>query len=111
MKTLSALCRIPIDGEGASIPAKNMLGEPFPDEWVVLPTRQLYVSANAFTAFLELARTIANGLEWNKKARIVLEYDPGQSKFTVTTFMEAGEAVSLWPWKENQDQSSRQNGK
>ena len=50
------------------------------------------MSSNYFIVLREIADTIVNGTVWNKKARIVLEYDPLEPKMTLTTFMEPDEA-------------------
>lgn len=41
-----------------------------------------------FVVLLKISRVIFKGTEWNKKARIVFEYDPQQKKMTVSSFMK-----------------------
>lgn len=57
----------------------------------VCPTRRIAVRPEAFVAIRELARAIVEGTAWDKKARIVLEYDPQAPKMPITVFMESDE--------------------
>lgn len=59
----------------------------------VVPTNRMSVNPRCFVFLRELARLIVNGTEWNKKARIVLEYDPDAPKMEVRTFMERDAAL------------------
>jgi hypothetical protein len=40
-----------------------------------------------------LARVIHEGTAWNKKARIVLEYDPQQEALSIVTIMRYGDVL------------------
>lgn len=55
----------------------------------LIPTQIGTFRSSLFIAFMELAETICSGLDWNKKGRIVVEYDPQQRNFHVATFQEA----------------------
>ena len=59
----------------------------------VAPTNRMAVNPRCFVFLRELARLIVNGTEWNKKARIVLEYDPDEPKMEIKTFMQRDEAL------------------
>lgn len=63
----------------------------FAEAHPVSPTRRIDIRSEAFVAIYELARSIVEGAAWNKKARIVLEYDPQASKMPITVFMESAE--------------------
>lgn len=58
-------------------------------------TERFWVDANFFVVMREIARTFVNGTEWNKKARVVLDYDPQKPRMYITTFMEDGESIPL----------------
>ena len=58
-------------------------------------TDHFWCDANFFVVLREMARMFVNGTEWNKKARIVLEYDPQEPRMYITTFMEDGESTPL----------------
>lgn len=47
-----------------------------------------WVKAEAFIAIWDLAKLISEGMSFEKKSRIVLEYDPECGKFAVVTIME-----------------------
>ena len=47
-----------------------------------------WIKAEAFIAIWDLARLIAEGTHFQKKSRIVLEYDPQVEKFSVVTITE-----------------------
>lgn len=85
------ICNVPIDPEKLNRTARPMYGE-VPEGAACVPTGRVYISSNEFVIFREIAKMIARGTEWNKKARIVLEYDPQMEKMTIATFMEPGEA-------------------
>ena len=54
-----------------------------------------HIQSNVFTTFIHLARVIHEGTAWNKKARIVLEYDPQQKLMQIMTLMDRDEAKTL----------------
>ena len=90
---MKELCDIPInptDNTKMVIEA-DLHRESFAKEHLVTPTRHINVRSVAFIVIRELARAIANGTDWNKKARIVLEYDPQAEKMPITIFMESDE--------------------
>lgn len=61
----------------------------------LVSTNRVNMQSNFFVALREIARMLVNGTEWNKKARIVLEYDPKKPRMTIETFMEQGESIPL----------------
>lgn len=61
----------------------------------IVPTNRISVDPRYFIFLLELAQTIESGTKWDKKARIVLEYDPHCPKMEIRTFMERDEAALL----------------
>ena len=63
-------------------------------------TDHFWCDANFFVVLREMARMFVNGTEWNKKARIVLDYDPQKPNMTITTFMEEG---ALTPMEDRVD--------
>jgi hypothetical protein len=52
-----------------------------------------HIQSNVFTTFIHLARVIHEGTAWNKKARIVLEYDPQQEALSIVTIMPYGDVL------------------
>lgn len=54
-------------------------------------TDACFFPSEFFVVLRAISRVIFKGTEWNKKARIVFEYDPQQKKMTVSSFMESGE--------------------
>lgn len=87
------MCEIPIDPVALGKAKAELLGNPY--EFIqgkkVVPTGIASIHANVFVAFLELAGDIYAGLDWNKKGRIVVEYNPQEPKFQVATFQEASD--------------------
>lgn len=89
--TVEELCSMPIEPGRF----RNMKAELHadPDRFIegkkVIPTQIATIDTKAFVAFLELAGDIYAGLDWSKKGRIVVEYDPQDKKFSVATFQEA----------------------
>lgn len=63
------------------------------DKQDYVETGHVTLNSNMFVVLREIARLIVRGSEWNKKSRIVLEYDPQQEKMRITTFMTADEAA------------------
>ena len=61
------------------------------EDTALVITNQVSPSANVFIVLREIARSFVNGTKWNKKACVVLEYDPQQDKMSITSFMERGE--------------------
>ena len=58
-------------------------------------TNHLEIASESFVFLNELCRVIFTGTEWNKKAQIILEYDPQKEKMLVTTAMNRKEAPQL----------------
>ena len=58
-------------------------------------TNHLEIASESFVFLNELCRVIFTGTEWNKKARIVLEYDPQQKLMQIMTLMDRDEAKTL----------------
>lgn len=58
-------------------------------------TNHLKIASESFVFLNELCRVIFTGTEWNKKARIILEYDPQKEKMQVVTVMDRREASPL----------------
>ena len=65
--------------------------EQFEEEHPKAEVMRTGAKAKYFAIFFELMRKIANCIEWNKKARIVVEYDPRQRMFSVAVVKERGE--------------------
>ncbi len=65
----------------------------YPGDTPCVPTWAVSVKSNIFVIIREIARLIVNGTESNKKARIVLEYDPQSEKMFIQSFMTRDEAV------------------
>ena len=63
-----------------------------PEDSDVVATRHVSLDSKCFVILREIAKMFVNGTKWNKKARIVLEYDPQAEKMAIKTFMEYGEA-------------------
>ena len=94
---LSGICNAPIDPDKMrrDYIDVNIKKKVVPDDTACVPTGSVYMSSNYFIVLREIADAIVKGTVWNKKARIVLEYDPLEPKMTLTTFMEPDEARSL----------------
>lgn len=90
---MRTICDIPINPKTLRDMKCELLAQPY--EFIegkrVVPTRIASIHANVFLAFLELAGDIYSGLDWRKKGRIVVEYDPQEKKFQVATFQEASD--------------------
>lgn len=63
-----------------------------PEEHDVVPTRHVSLESKCFVILREIAKMFVDGTKWDKKARIVLEYDPHAERLVIKTFMEYGEA-------------------
>ncbi len=90
---MKELCDIPINpsDEPEMIFHREKDREAFAKEHPVSPTRRISIRSEAFVVIRELARAIVEGAAWDKKARIVLEYDPQAEKMPITVFMESAE--------------------
>lgn len=62
-----------------------------PENHLLTATRHFGMKSESFVGVLELVRAISDGVRWDKKCRVVVEYDPEKEKVSVTTFMESGE--------------------
>lgn len=90
MTTIEQFMRIPIhiDSGNERIEA---LTQP-PEDTELVATDSMSVEGEKFFApLLRLAQLMHEGTRWNKKARIVLEYDPGVNRIHITSFMAKGE--------------------
>ena len=85
---MKKLCDIPIS-------VKNVMDEDmeyqrnhaaFKDSHVLYPSRHSSVQSEVFIAIWDMMETIVKGVDWRKKARIVLEYDPHERKMELTTY-------------------------
>lgn len=90
---MKEFCNIPINPADwpSLLSERERDRDAFAETHPVSPTRHIYIRSEAFVAIYELARAIAEGAAWNKKARIVLEYDPQAAKMPITVFMESAE--------------------
>lgn len=61
----------------------------FAESHCTVPTGHTSLSSNAFPAMLAVMQQIVQGTRWDKKARIVLEYDPQAEKMEIDVFMES----------------------
>lgn len=88
---MKEFCDIPInpkDGPGM-IAAASADREMFAESHAVIPTGHVSLPANAFPAMLAVMQQIVQGTVWDKKARVVLEYDPQAKKAEIDVFMES----------------------
>ena len=65
--------------------------EVFKQSHVLYPTKHSSVNAYVFIAIWDMMDSIAKGVDWRKKARIVLEYDPQERKMELTTYQTTDE--------------------
>lgn len=88
---ITDLCDMPINPKALSDMKAELSFDPdrFIEGKKVIPTQVLSINSHVFIAFIELAGSLYAGLDWNKKGRIVVEYDPRDRKFEVATFQEA----------------------
>ena len=85
--------QVPIDPEKMNQLARRA-NEADTKEWSCIPTDRVYIPSNFFVVIREIAKMIVEGTVWNKKARVVLEYDPQDAKMSIVTFMEPDAAHS-----------------
>ena len=85
---------VPIDAEAAreSIKKFHIDREGFGRKHPTIPTGHVSLSSNAFPAMLTVIQQIVQGTRWDKKARVVLEYDPQAEKMEIDVFMESPES-------------------
>lgn len=91
---MSEFCKIPIDPEGNGDRSFSYLKKDYPMD----TNAEMFCSRfnSMFFVFMwELAQRIHELMAWDKKARIVLEYDPEQKWMSVRGFMERGEAIQM----------------
>lgn len=90
---ISALCDMAIDTEAIRKMKIDLACNPygFIEGKKTIPTRISTIRSSAFIGILEMAECIYEGLDWDKKGRIVVEYDPQNKKFEVATFQEASD--------------------
>lgn len=63
----------------------------FKDSHVLYPSRHSSVQSVVFIAIWDMMETIVKGVNWRKKTRIVLEYDPQERKMELTTYQPSDE--------------------
>lgn len=87
---MKELCDIPINRPDNTrmMVKKGMNSDTSAINPPLIPARRVRVRSEAFAFIWELARAIVEGSDWNKKARIVLEYDPNAEKMPITVFRE-----------------------
>ena len=88
-----ALTTIPINPERLRVVRERWDPKDYPGDAPIVPTCSFSVASDMFVFLREMARMFFNGTEWNKKARIVLEYDPQAARMVIKTFMERDEAT------------------
>lgn len=100
-RLMELLCDTPIQPKALQCHKFELMTNPY--EFIsgkkVIPTQIASIKSNVMIAFLELAGAIYSGLDWDKKGRIVVEYDPLEKKFEVVTFQEA-EDLNIDPERE-----------
>lgn len=85
-------CEIPIAAEKVSKNISFFLGESTASgNLPTTPTGYNGAKGKYFTVLWSFLDTILKGTSYNKKSRIVIEYDPEADSVTVTTFTESGE--------------------
>ncbi len=92
------LCDVPIDPEQLYADCVEAMVYPLEhaDRHANVITAKTSLPANnAFLVIREVARVIYKGTQWDKKARIVLEYDPQEEKLTVCSMMAGNEALPV----------------
>ena len=92
---VNTICDLPINPHALHEIREQWNPRDYPGETVVVPTASFAAKADTFVLLREIARMIVTGTEWNKKARIVLEYDPQAEKLEIKTFMERDEAIPV----------------
>ena len=89
---MASISDIPINPDEVRKGHVHYLATGEPSESLLTPTSCISVPAqHSFVLIRELANAIYAGTRWNKKARIVVEYDPSQEKMSIMTFMESSE--------------------
>lgn len=68
--------------------------EQFEAEYPGMTAGHMYIKAEAFVAVLEMAKFIGRVLQWNRKGRLVIEYDPEKAKFTLAAIRIDDAAVA-----------------
>lgn len=61
----------------------------FNSEHLNCPTGHVGLDSRMFVMLLETMRSVVEATDWNKPARIVLEYDPRVEKMHIVTFTES----------------------
>lgn len=94
---MSEFCKIPIDPGRERDPLMKesfaYMEPDYPKENVSARTFVWGFDSKVFVAQMEIARLIHTFLQYDKKARIVLEYDPGQERMSISGYMERDEAI------------------
>ena len=63
--------------------------EKFRSEHIICPTGHVSINSKLFVMLLETMRSIVDATDWDKRTRIVLEYDPRVEKMNIVTFTES----------------------
>lgn len=98
------ICDVPIDPERMHEDMKSVHMDDDPDKesfrrlHKVWPVSGISVNSEWFAVFLAACQAIAEGCSHDKKARIVLEYDPEQRKTELAVYQESTEKPI---WEEN----------
>lgn len=85
------MTQVPIDPQALRDDWYRYMDQGTPGDDPLTVTNRTLIKSNGFVAILSICDAILHGVSWNKKARIVLDYDPQQEKMSVTTLMESDE--------------------
>lgn len=91
---LKKYCEMPIEaGNTFDAYTKYSLigGNELPSSYESVLTYTVKANGNFFVVLREIAKAFIKGTVWNKKARIVIEYDPGEDRMNFSTFMSRDE--------------------
>ena len=96
-KRVAGLCDIPIGVENSANEdlAYQIDHEAFKKSHVLYPSRHSSARSEVFISLWDMMETIVKGVDWQKKARIVLEYDPQERKMELTTYQTTDEGLKM----------------
>ena len=112
-KRFADLCGMEIDPDAVSNLWRDCISDPceFTKGKKVIPVTRFRASQRAFIALIELAKAIGTGLQWNKKGRIVLEYDPQDGGHLEVMMFQEADGSDIEPDREEAPRSlPRQEG-
>ena len=89
-------CEIDPDALETVVSEAMIRPDKFKAEHPGMEASSVYVRTDYFVAFLEIAKLIGRVLQWNRKGRLVLDYDPKKAKFTLAAIRE-GDVSTSWP--------------